>query len=103
MAAKAERASLSSVEPAAPDLSVNDFQQPVSGAIAAPQTHRAERRFGAFADQGRVTALLEDRRLSADCATERRIVGEYRGCVMLQVSAIEEPWRRERCEAAAGT
>jgi hypothetical protein len=99
MASKAERASLSSVEPAAPDLSFHDFQQPtVSDAIAATQTHRTERRFSAFADQGRVAALLKHRRLSADRATERCIVGEYRGCVMLQVSVIEEPRRRERGE-----
>ena len=99
MAAKAERASLGNAQPAAPDLGVDDSQQPTMGvAITPTQTHRAERGFGASADQGRVTALLEHRRLSADRATKRCIVGEYRACVMLQVSAIEKPRCRERCQ-----
>jgi hypothetical protein len=51
MAAKSERASMGSAQSAAPDLGVDDFQQPmVGGAIAAPQTHGAERRLGACAD-----------------------------------------------------
>jgi hypothetical protein len=49
-----------------------------------------------------VTALLENRRLSTDGATERCIVGEDHGRVVLQIGAIQEPRRRKRCELIQG-